>query len=65
VPEISRFFGIVIAMFHRDHPPPHFHARYGEYQAKFDIETGQLIEGKMPRRAMAWCRNGVTSTWKS
>jgi hypothetical protein len=59
VPEISRFFGIVIAMFHNDHPPPHVHVRYGEYWAKFDIETGSLIAGKMPRRATAlvqeWC----------
>ena len=59
MPEISRFFGIVIAMYHNDHMPPHFHARYGEYRAKFDIETGKVIEGRMPRRAMAlvqeWC----------
>ena len=41
MPEISRFFGIVIAMYHNDHMPPHFHARYGEYRAKFDIETGK------------------------
>ena len=40
MPEISRFFGIIIAMYFRDHPPPHFHARYGEHEAKFSIETG-------------------------
>ena len=59
MPEISRFFGIVVAMYFRDHDPPHFHARYGEHKAKFDIETGKLIEGTMPRRARAlvqeWC----------
>ncbi len=51
MPEISRFFGIVIAMYHRDHPPPHFHAYYGEHEAKFSIETGKVIEGRLPRRA--------------
>ncbi len=33
VPEVSRFFGIVIAMYYREHEPPHFHARYGEHRA--------------------------------
>lgn len=59
MPEISRFFGIVIAMYHRDHAPPHIHVRYGEFRAKFDIVSGDLIEGSMPRRARAlvqeWC----------
>jgi hypothetical protein len=40
-------------MYHHDHAPPHFHARYGEYRAKFDIESGALIDGRMPRRALA------------
>jgi hypothetical protein len=39
MPEISRFYGIVIRIFFGDHPPPHFHAVYGEYSAKVDIET--------------------------
>lgn len=59
MPEISRFFGIVIRMYHHDHAPPHIHARYGEYRAKFDIESGALLDGRMPRRAQAlvqeWC----------
>ena len=59
MPEISRFFGIVIRTYHRDHTPPHVHARYGEYRAKFEIETGALLQGRMPRRAQAlvqeWC----------
>jgi phosphomannomutase len=37
MPEISRFFGIVIAVFYNEHNPPHFHARYGEYKAAIDI----------------------------
>jgi hypothetical protein len=35
VPRISAFYGIVIAMYYDDHPPPHFHPKYGEHQARF------------------------------
>ena len=51
MPEISRFLGIVIAMFYRDHTPPHFHAIYGEYEMTVDIETG-VIHGDFPKRAI-------------
>ncbi len=53
MPEISRFFGIVIAIYFNDHPPPHFHARYGEHKAKFDIATGAILDGNMPSRVLA------------
>lgn len=53
MPEISRFFGIVIRMYYTEHGRPHFHAIYGEYQAVVDISTGDLIAGKMPTRALA------------
>ena len=39
MPEISRFFGIVIRMFFNDHEPPHFHAVYGGHEALIEIET--------------------------
>ena len=39
MPEISRFYGIAIYIFFREHDPPHFHAAYGEYQALIDIRT--------------------------
>ena len=39
-------------MYYDDHPPPHFHAIYGEYEAKIAIETMEVIEGKLPRRAL-------------
>jgi hypothetical protein len=42
MPEISRFFGIVIAIYYRDHAPPHFHAVYGEDEAVVTIETGAV-----------------------
>jgi len=53
MPEISRFFGIVIAMYYRDHVPPHFHASYGEHQASVEIETLEFSEGSLPPRATA------------
>lgn len=52
MPEISRFLGIVVAMFYRDHAPPHFHAYYGDYEITLQIATG-AVEGEFPRRALA------------
>lgn len=46
MPEICRFFGIVIAMYFEDHAPPHFHATYGDSEACFDIRTLDRIEFK-------------------
>ncbi len=51
MPEISRFLGIVIAMYYNDHSPPHFHARYGAYEAIIRIADG-AVEGRFPRRAL-------------
>jgi len=51
MPELSRFLGIVIYMYHRDHAPPHFHAGYAEFEITVDIESGAVI-GKFPRRAL-------------
>jgi hypothetical protein len=47
MPEISRFFGIVITMFIDDHNPPHFHIRYGSYRAVYDLKKG-IVTGQMP-----------------
>jgi hypothetical protein len=52
MPEISRFLGVVIRMYYRDHAPPHFHATYGEFDITVEIETG-VTEGRFPRRALA------------
>ncbi len=52
MPRISAFYGIVIAMFYDDHPPPHFHARYGDDQAQIAIDSGEIIHGFLPRRAL-------------
>lgn len=50
MPEISRFFGIIITMNYSEHPPPHFHVRYGSYKALVNIETLSLFAGKLPPR---------------
>jgi hypothetical protein len=52
MPEISRFFGIVIAMYYNDHEPAHFHARYGSKKAKVLIDPPTLIDGDLPPRAL-------------
>jgi hypothetical protein len=53
VPKVSEFFGIVIAVFHADPAPPHFHARYGEHEALLDIDALSVLRGDLPRRALA------------
>ena len=51
MPEVARFYGITIKVFFGDHPPPHFHAIYGEFNALVNIESLKLIEGDLPSRA--------------
>lgn len=58
MPEISRFFGMVIAMFYNDHAPPHFHVRYGEHKAIMAIEASVIVEGYLPPRAL-----GLVTEW--
>ncbi|MCX8009584.1 MAG: DUF4160 domain-containing protein, partial [Ignavibacteria bacterium] len=58
MPEICRFFGIVIKMFYADHLPPHFHVEYGEHRALINIETLSIFEGYLPGRAL-----GLTIEW--
>lgn len=52
MPEIIRFFGIIITMYWNDHNPPHFHAQYGDYEAIIGL-NGVVMEGKIPRRALS------------
>ena len=58
MPEISRFFGIIIAMFFDEHNPPHFHARYGDCKVEVAIETLSVLAGKFPPRAL-----GLVMEW--
>lgn len=55
MPILSRFFGIVIAMYWRDHAPPHFHAKYGEQEVVVEIATGK-VTGHMSKRALSLVR---------
>lgn len=70
MPTISVFYGIKITMNYRDHPPPHFHAEYQDFEAIVEIETG-TITGIMPRRALsliwAWLdehREELLANWE-
>jgi hypothetical protein len=51
MPEICRFYGIIIRMFYKEHAPPHFHAYYGDYEAEISINDLIVIAGSLPRRA--------------
>lgn len=53
MPELSRFYGIIIRMFYGDHAPPHFHAVYQETEIQVNIETLQIIKGEMSGRGRA------------
>jgi hypothetical protein len=60
VPEISRFYGIVISMNFRDHPPPHFHATHGGQEMSVEIGTGRVLRGSLSptarRLVLGWAR---------
>jgi len=60
MPEISRFFGIIIRMYFGEHMPPHFHAEYGEHKASIDIQALAVIGGQLPPRAL-----GMVIEWGS
>ena len=60
MPEICRFYGIIVALFYDEHNPPHFHARYGEYKVAVDIRSLVVLEGEFPPRAL-----GMLIEWAS
>jgi hypothetical protein len=60
MPELSRFYGIVIKMHFDDHLPPHFHAEYSEHEALINVNTLAVIAGKLPSRAL-----GLVVEWAS
>ncbi|MYE46156.1 MAG: DUF4160 domain-containing protein [Chloroflexi bacterium] len=60
MPELCRFYGIVIRMYFDDHDPPHFHARYGGDEALVGIETLAVLHGRLPPRAQ-----GLVVEWAS
>ncbi len=60
MPELCRFYGIVIRMYYGDHLPAHFHAAYGDYEAVIGIENLSILRGTLPRRAL-----GLVAEWAS
>lgn len=71
MPEISRFLGIIIVMYHKEHPPPHFHAKYADQTAAFSIQDLRIIEGHLPKRVVSlvleWAfehRNELMQNWE-
>lgn len=52
MPEVSRFFGIIVSLNYNEHPPPHFHVRYNDQKALVDIQFLRLIEGRLSPRAL-------------
>lgn len=60
MPEISRFLGMVIAMYYRDHNPPHFHVRYNQYKAIVSIKDLAILDGELPPKVL-----GLVMEWAS
>jgi hypothetical protein len=70
MPSIAKFLGIVIAIYYKEHNPPHFHVKYNEYKAVFTILDLTLIEGELPPRVVSivleWAfqnRNELMEDW--
>jgi hypothetical protein len=66
MPEISRFFGMIVKMFFLggEHNPPHIHITYNEYVGIIDIQTIQMIEGDLPPRALKLVKEWVNEYQK-
>ena len=71
MPELSRFYGVVIKMYYNDHNPPHFHAEYGSDQVVVDANTLGIMGGRLPPRAtglvMEWAaqhQEDLLHAWK-
>jgi hypothetical protein len=70
LPAISRFFGVVVAMYYQDHDPPHFHVRHAGREAAVEIATLRVLEGALPNRVLglvlewAWLhRDALLENW--
>lgn len=71
MPTIAYFYGIFIRMYLREHPPPRFHAVYAEHEAVVSIDTGEILEGELPKTAARlvkkWTleqREGLLENWE-
>jgi len=70
MPILSVFFGIIVRMWHDDHPPPHIHVAYQGFEALVQIDTGQILKGKLPKKVASiiaeWCethRGELMENW--
>ena len=71
MPIVSNFYGIIIYFFFNEHNPPHFHAKYNEFEALIDIKTLGVSKGKLPSKALSlvveWASNHqeeLMSNWE-
>jgi hypothetical protein len=62
---------MAIYMYFEDHPPPHFHAHYGEFEAVIRIEDGSVLRGALPPRPLGlvveWAalrRDDLAEVWR-
>ena len=72
MPEISRFFGIIVYMYFNDHNPPHFKVKYGEFEANILINNGNMLDGDFPvsklKLVQAWAeihKEELSVMWES
>jgi hypothetical protein len=72
MPVVAIVDGVLIMFFFNDHDPPHFHVRYGDFQAKVSIATLKFIDGDLPRnkrrRVLEWAsehQEALSATWKA
>ena len=67
MPVLSRFYGIVIKMYFQqaEHNPPHIHAIYGDDTASIDIQTGDILEGYLPPKALSMVQEWIGINKKS
>lgn len=69
MPELCRFYGIVIRMYYADHGPPHFHASYGEHEALIGIGSLAVLHGHLPPRArglvVEWASHRQDELWEA
>ena len=62
MPEVSRFYGIVVKIYliGKEHNPPHAHFIYGDRMASYDLRTMELLEGDLPGRASSLCKEWLS-----
>ena len=53
MPEICRFFGIIVSLYWRDHNPPHIHFSYGNYECSISV-LDRIVDGQAPAKVIEW-----------